>query len=233
MATLDKLSLLYHSPFFGITLTLFAYILASKIYTYAKMNPFCNPVLIATVLIVCLMRITDIAYTQYMEGAKLLQFLLGPATVALAIPLYHQIGKLKKIWALSLCVLIVGVVFSAGSIYIMASFFTADEAILLSFTTKSITAPVAMGVSQEIGGSPSLSIVFTLITGVTGAIMYPKIFEWIGVKDDSIRGFAIGMNAHGIGTARAFQCSQEAGAFSGLAMGLSAFFAAVILPLWL
>ncbi len=159
-----------------------------------------------------------------------MHFLLGPATVALAIPMYQQLSKIKKMWLPISVALISGVCVAALSSITIAQFLGATVETQLSLAPKSVTAPVAMAISEQIGGLPSLTAVLVVVTGILGAIFGTKILSLINIKDDSIKGIAMGITAHGIGTARAFQVSSEMGAFSGLAMAMATFTAAFILP---
>ena len=220
------------SPLFGLTMTLIAYGIAYRVYLWGKSNPLLNPVVTAVLLLISLLVLTDTSYQDYFEGGQFVHFLLGPATVALAIPLYRQVGKLKALWLPVLVALLVGVTVGGISAVGIAWLLGADAQILLSLAPKSVTAPVAMGIAERIGGIPSLTAVLVVMTGVVGAVFGTKWFDLLRIRDDSVRGIAMGVAAHGIGTARAFQVSAEMGAFAGLAMALSAFTASVILP-WL
>lgn len=213
-------------------MTLVAYGIAYRLYSYAKFNPLLNPVLTAVILLITVLLLSGISYKDYFEGGQFIHFLLGPATVALAIPLYHQITKLKKIWLPITISLLAGVVIGALSSISIAWLLDASVLTQLSFAPKSVTAPIAMGISESIGGLPALTAILVVSTGIIGATIGTKLFELLRIDDDSIKGVAMGVTAHGIGTARAFQVSSEMGAFSGLAMALSAFSTAVILP-WL
>lgn len=220
------------SPLFGLTMTLIAYGIAYRVYLWGKSNPLLNPVVTAVLLLITLLVLTDTSYQDYFEGGQFVHFLLGPATVALAIPLYRQVGKLKALWLPVLVALLVGVTVGGVSAVGIAWLLGADAQILLSLAPKSVTAPVAMGIAERIGGIPSLTAVLVVMTGVVGAVFGTKWFDLLRIRDDGVRGIAMGVAAHGIGTARAFQVSAEMGAFAGLAMALSAFTASVILP-WL
>ncbi|MEO1446548.1 MAG: LrgB family protein, partial [Cyanobacteria bacterium J06635_11] len=173
---------------------------------------------------------THTAYEDYFAGGQFVHFLLGPATVALAIPLYQQFSKLKKVWLPVSIALISGVTSSTLSTILISRFLGASLQTQLSLSPKSVTAPVAMGISEQIGGLPSLTAALVVTTGIIGATLGSKLFDLLRIQDDSIRGIAMGVAAHGIGTARAFQVSAQMGAFSGLAMALSAFAASVLVP---
>lgn len=220
------------SPLIGITITLVAYLVAYRLYCYAQYNPIMNPLVTAIILLITFLLVTNTSYEAYFEGGQFIHFLLGPATVALAIPLYQQISRLKKIWLPVSITLVLGVIISAFSSVLIARLLGASMQTQLSLAPKSVTTPVAMGISEEIGGLPSLTAVLVVITGILGSVIGTRLLKLMRIKDDSTKGIAMGLTAHGIGTASALQTSSEMGAFSGLAMALSALLTSVILP-WL
>ncbi len=220
------------SPLFGLTMTLVAYGIAYRLYAYTQSNPLFNPVVIAVLLLIGLLLATGISYKDYFAGGQFIHFLLGPATVALALPLYRQFTKLKRLWLPILIALISGVSIGGLSAVFIAQWLGADKQTLLSLAPKSVTAPVAMGISERIGGLPSLTAVLVVTTGIIGSMLGTKLFALLRIRDDSVKGIAMGITAHGIGTARAFHISAEMGAFSGLAMALAAFVASLLVP-WL
>lgn len=220
------------SPLLGLTVTLLAYGLAYRFYVKANSNPLANPVLTSVAMLIGLLLLTNTTYEDYFEGGQFVHFLLGPATVALAVPLYQQFSRLRTLWLPVTISLVSGVLIAAGSSIGLAWLLGGSMEVQMSLAPKSATAPVAMGISENIGGLPSLTAVLVVITGIIGAVLGTKLFEWMQIKDDSVKGIAMGVAAHGIGTARAFQVSPQMGAFSGLAMALSAFATAIIVP-WL
>jgi predicted murein hydrolase (TIGR00659 family) len=220
------------TPLLGLTVTLIAYGIAHRIYLHFNANPLLHPVTVAVVALISLLLLTETPYSAYFEGAQFVHFLLGPATVALAVPLYQQWEKLKRLWLPLSLTLITGVLVGALSSIGLARLFGIGIQTQLSLAPKSVTAPVAMGIAEKIGGLPSLTAVFVVATGVLGAAVGTRLFSLMRIRDHSIMGFAMGLTAHGIGTARAFQVSKEMGAFSGLAMALATFTTAFLLP-WL
>ena len=221
------------SPLLHLTLTLAAFVLASLIYRRAGMNPLLNPVLLSVVAIVLVLRATGTDYDTYFEGAQFVHFLLGPATVALALPLYRQFERVRKSALAILVSLVCGSLASAVSAVAIAWLLGAQAVSIASLAPKSVTAPVAMGIAERLGGLPSLTAVVVILTGIVGAMLGPLVLNRLGIRDWSVRGLAIGTASHGIGTARAMQVNELAGAFSGLAMGLNAVATAILLPiLW-
>lgn len=220
------------SPLLGLTITLVAYSIAYRLYVSFHHNPLLNPVVTSVSGLILLLLLTDTTYDQYFEGSQFVHFLLGPATVALAVPLHRQLSKLKKLWLPVVITLITSLSSSSLSTIAIARFCGASVQTQLSLAPKSVTAPVAMGISEQIGGLPTLTAAIVVITGILGVLLGPKLFKLMGIQDDVVKGIAMGANAHGIGTAYAFQVSSEMGAFSGLAMALSAMTSAFFLP-WL
>lgn len=218
------------SPLLALTLTLVAYQIGHWIYRRGNLNPLLNPVLIAVILLVGLLLATDTDYPTYFAGAQFVHFLLGPATVALAIPLYRQFQQVRRSAGAMLLALTAGSVTASVTAVGVAWLLGASERTLLSLAPKSVTTPVAMGISQELGGLPSLTAVAVILSGIIGAMLTTSTLNLLKIRDWRIRGFATGVAAHGIGTARALQVNEVAGAFSGLAMGLNALATAVLLP---
>jgi predicted murein hydrolase (TIGR00659 family) len=219
------------SPLLHLTLTLAAFVLASLLYRKARMNPLLNPVLLSVIAIVALLSLSGTGYDTYFDGAQFVHFLLGPATVALAVPLYRQFEKVRKSALAIVASLVCGAITSAASAVLIARLLGAQPQSIVSLAPKSVTAPVAMGIAEQLGGIPSLTAVMVILTGIVGAMLGPLLLNLLGIRDWSARGFAIGTASHGIGTARALQVNELAGAFSGLAMGLNALATAILLPL--
>jgi len=221
------------SPLLGLTLTLLAYQLAYWIYQRAHFNPLLNPVLLAILMLVAALTLTETPYATYFDGAQFVHFLLGPATVALAVPLYLQFGKLKKLALPLVVALLAGSLTAIVSAVGIAWLLGASETTLLSLAPKSVTTPIAMGIAEKLGGIPSLAAVLVMLTGVSGAVMAKYVLNGLRITDHGVRGFAVGIAAHGIGTARAFQVSEQAGAFAGLGMGMNGLMTAILAPLLL
>lgn len=219
------------SPLLGLTATLLAYQLAYAIHARTRFSPLANPVAIAVAILVFLLTVTGTPYKTYFDGAQFVHFLLGPATVALAIPLYQQIEKLKRDWFALLCGVLIGSASAIATGMGVSWALGASMTTVMSMAPKSVTTPIAMGIAEKIGGLPSLTAVLVISTGILGATIARSILNFMKIDDHAIRGFALGVTSHGIGTARGFQVSEETGAFAGLAMGMSAILTAVLLPL--
>jgi len=219
------------TPLLGLTMTLVAYQAGMWLYQKAGLNPLLNPVLIAVVALVGLLLLTGTDYQTYFDGAKFVHFMLGPATVALAVPLYQQFQKVRKSFPVILVSIFAGSVTAVISAVFVAWALGASEATLISLAPKSVTAPIAMGIAQAAGGVASLTAVLVILTGILGAVLGPWVLNALRIKDWRARGLAMGTTSHGIGTARAFQVNAVAGAFASLAMGLNGIATALLLPL--
>ncbi|MCZ4306604.1 LrgB family protein [Zoogloeaceae bacterium G21618-S1] len=220
------------SPLLGLTLTLIAYLGAWQLHRRAGGHPLVNPVLIAVLTLVGILWATDTAYETYFDGAQFVHFLLGPATVALAIPLYGQLQRLRAmaipLGLTLLCGATTAIVVAWGA----GALLGASEASLISLAPKSVTTPIAMAVAEALGGLPSLTAALVIMTGIFGAMVAQGLFRLLGTRDPAVQGFAMGLAAHGIGTARAFQISAETGAFAALAMATNGLLTALLTP-WL
>ncbi len=219
------------SPLLHLTLTLVAYQAGIWVYRRGGLNPLLNPVLLAVCVLVGALTLTGTSYSTYFGGAQFVHFLLGPATVALAIPLFRQFDRVKRSALAILTSVITGSLTASISAFALVKLLGGSAVTALSIAPKSVTAPVAMGISEQLGGLPSLTAVLVILTGILGAMLGPPLMTLLGIKDWSARGLAIGTASHGIGTARALQVNEVAGAFAGLAMGLNALATAILLPL--
>ncbi|MGB8600688.1 MAG: LrgB family protein [Rhizomicrobium sp.] len=219
------------TPLANLTLTLFAYIVAEYLSEKTGRHPLANPVLIAIALIVTVLLLTHTNYHTYFAGAQFVHFLLGPATVALAIPLYHAYNHIRSAVVSIAISMVSGSLFAAASSVIIAKLCGADGALMLSLAPKSATTPVAISISGTIGGSTSLTAIFVVLTGVLGAMFSTGVLNMVRVTDFRARGLATGLTAHGLGTAHKMRINKMAGAFAGLAMGLNALATAILVPL--
>lgn len=221
------------TPLLGLTVTMLAYQAAWWVHRRSGSSPLANPVMIAVAALVALLAISGTSYQTYFDGAQFVHFLLGPATVALAVPLYTQFRRVRAMMLPVIAGLLVGSFTAAVSAVLVARLFGASLVTQLSLAPKSVTTPIAMGVAERIGGIPSLTAVLVISTGILGAVLGRYLFDALRIDDAAIRGFATGVTAHGIGTARAFQESEQAGAFAALAMGMNGLVTALLLPMFL
>jgi len=231
IATAATLTWLLEKPSIAISITLAAYLLAQKLQARFPAFPLLNPTLIAVLLIAALIEMGGGTYPAYLHGAQYIGFLIAPTVVVLAVPLYRRIDLVKKSWPIiagALCAgLPVGVLSSIGIMRLCGARWDT----LVSLAPRSVTAGIAIGISQSIGGVPALTAVFAIMTGITGAVLGPLLLQVMKCKDERIIGLALGVTSHGIGTAKAFQISELAGAFASLAMSLNGIAAAVLIPM--
>lgn len=218
------------SPLLWLTATLWAYLGAHWLHERSGRNPLVNSVTIAVIVLIVVLLATDTKYDTYFQGAQFVHFLLGPATVALAVPLYNNLAVVRRMFLPMMAALVAGSATAIASGVGIAWLAGADLVTLKSLASKSVTTPIAMAVTEQIGGLPSLTAVFVILTGIIGAILVTPLFNALGIHDKQARGFAVGLAAHGIGTARAFQVSDVSGAFAGIAMALNGVITAVLVP---
>lgn len=208
------------SVFFGVFITLAAYEVGSAIKRKFKKSVF-NPLLIAIVLVILFLCLFDIEYSVYQEGAEVISFLLTPATICLAVPLYEQLELLKKNLKAVLAGIISGVLTSLGSILVLALLFRLDHAAYVTLLPKSITTAIGMGVSQELGGYVSITVAVIIVTGVLGNMLAETVCRIFKIQDPIARGIAIGTSSHAIGTAKAMEMGEIEGAMSSLSIVVS------------
>ena len=220
------------SPLLGLTMTLCAYLAAQRIFAFCGGSPLANPVAISIGLIVLVLWISGMSYGRYFAGAQFVHFLLGPATVALAVPLVRQLPRLRRSLLPLAAALLLGCVTAIVSAVAIAVMFGATPELAATLGPKSATSPIAMAVSERLGGIPALTAALVIGTGVFGAVVARYVFAALRITSPAACGFALGLASHGVGTARAFQVSAEMGAFAGLAMGLNGAMTALLAP-WL
>ncbi len=219
------------TPLLWLLLTLMSFKLGIIIYEKFDKHTLLQPIVISYIIIMTTLLISGVSYEEYFKGVEIIHFFLGPATVALALPLYKNLKFIKSLFMPIVLTLVVAGTFSILIAVVLLWVLDAQLPTILAMTTKSITAPIAIITSEQIGAVPSLAVGFVLITGIIGALLGTFIFKIMKIKYDSSKGFALGVVSHGIGTARAVEISEKAAAFSALAMGLTGILTAVILPL--
>ena len=219
------------NPLLWLTATMLAYIAGHWLYRKSGENPLVNSVAIAVIVLIALLWATDTDYTRYFDGAQFVHFMLGPAVVALAVPLYENRRKVRRTILPIVLALLAGSTTAVVSAVGIAVALGASMETVTSLAPKSVTSPIAMGIAERIGGLPSLTAGLVIITGILGATIGTPLFNAMGVKDWRARGFAMGVTAHGIGTARAFQVDEIAGTFAAIALGLNGVLTAILVPL--
>ena len=224
-------SYLTREPLLWLTATRVAYWLGDTFFRRMNRQSWANPVLAAVVILALLLWLTGTSYQTYFEGAQFVHFMLGPATVALGMPLYDNLRHVRRAALPLITALLAGSLTAVLSVLLIAKGFGLSPVMLASLAPKSTTAPVAIGIAEGLGGEPTIAAVLVLLTGVFGAVIATPLLNALGIRDWRARGFSLGVAAHGIGTARAFQVNETAGAFAGIGMGLNAVLTSIIAPL--
>ncbi|KRW71042.1 hypothetical protein AO729_15570 [Pseudomonas sp. TTU2014-066ASC] len=219
-----------HHPLFGVAITLAAFQLSYAAYEKTRWV-FLQPVLVSMLMVVGVLLACGLGYKDYRLSAQMLTVMLGPATVALAVPLYLNLRRIRELFRPIMITLLVGGITATALGMALAWAFGADRMVLMTLAPKSVTSPIAMLVAEQIGGVVALAAVFVMITGILGAIFGPELLRRFGVQHPAARGMALGLTAHAVGTAQALQESEECGAFAALAMSLMGVLTAVLLPL--
>jgi predicted murein hydrolase (TIGR00659 family) len=218
-------------PVLETGVTVFAFLAATRISRLSGNHPLLNPTLLAIILISLGLEATHIPYETYLRGAGTVHFMLGPAVVLLAVPLFRQRAVVRASWRLIGVGLAVGMPVGVLSAIGIAWVLGATSQTILSLAPKSVTAGIAVGISEQIGGLQTLTIVLVIMTGITGAVLGPIVARLCRIEDPRVVGLTMGIASHGIGTARALHINEVAGAFSGLGMSLNGVLTAVLLPL--
>jgi predicted murein hydrolase (TIGR00659 family) len=221
---------LSHTSLLWLTATLVAYQVGDWVFVRSGRRPLANPVPIAVSILIALLAATGTPYERYFDGAQFVQFLLGPATVALAVPFFENRAQVRRAAVPMVAALAAGSITAVVSAVGVARLLGADPQTLASMAPKSVTTPVAMAISEQIGGLPSLTAAFAIGTGICGAVMATPLLNLLGLRDYRARGFGAGMAAHGLGTARAFQVDEMAGTFAGIALALNALVTSLLVP---
>lgn len=222
---------LSHGPLLWLTATLVAYLAADALSARLQRHPLADPVLIAVALVSLVLLVTGTPFPAYFAGAQFVHFLLGPATVALAVPLVLHLPQIRRLLLPLLAALVTGSLTAIVSAVLLARAFGLDASAVRALAPKSVTAAIAMGTAESIGGDPALTAVFVILTGITGAILVTPLMSLLRIRNVAAAGFATGLASHGIGTARAFQIDPLAGTFAGIALGLNGLLTALLVPL--
>ena len=227
----NGLEFLAATPLLWLSLTLGAYLAAVAVNERCNKTPLLNPTLLAIAFVVAALTATGTSYKRYFDGAQFVHFLLGPAIVAMAVPLYRHTEMIRKSAGALFGALGVGSLTAILSSVLLTRSLGAGRDLWLSMAPKSATAAISMAISGRIGGLPALTAVLTIATGITGACLASYVLSLVGIKEWHARGFAMGLCSHGIATARAFQENEVAGTFAGLAMALNGVATAALVPL--
>ncbi|WP_106418630.1 LrgB family protein [Salinicola tamaricis] len=221
----------FATPIGAIGLTLAAYFLGVRLFKLMRHPSWCPPVIIAALLIAAVIALLPIGIDDYNRGAAWLMLLLGPATVALAVPLYQQLGQIRALWKPIVLTLPLSATLAACYAVLIAWLLGAPPEVLASLAPKSVTSPIALSLTQELGGSTALLMGALMTTGITAIFGVEWLSRWMRIRDPRLIGLALGINGHALGTVRAFEISHQAGAFASLGMSLTGAFTAIVLPL--
>ena len=219
------------TPLFGLTATLLTYVAVQALYERVQRAPWANPVLWSVVVLGGFLVLTHTPYPAYFAGAQFIHVLLGPAVVALAWPLWQRRAEVRQRGVALTVAVLVGGLAAAGSALALGWALGLPDDVLRSLAPKSVTAPVAMGIAERVGGVPALAAVFAVLTGLVGALSGKYLFNLLKIDAWAVRGFALGTAAHGIGAARALQVHPDAGAYAGIALGMQAVLSSLLMPL--
>lgn len=219
-----------NNPLFWIFITLVAFEIGMAIHKKTKF-PLFNPLLIAIVIVIGVLVVFKIDYEVYSLGGKFINSFLGPATVVLAVPLYKQLESLKEnLWPILIGVF-VGSVSSIVSIILLGKVFNLNEILIVSLIPKSVTTPIGVEVSKNLGGIPSVTIVAIVITGIFGAIIVPFVTKYFKIKNKIAIGVSIGTSAHALGTTKAIEMGETEGAMSSLSIGVAGIITVIVAPI--
>ncbi|MGB1868407.1 MAG: LrgB family protein [Porticoccaceae bacterium] len=213
-----------------IALSFVGFVVGRAVYRRSGGNPFLHPLLIGTPLVAAFLYLINMDFDAYYAGNGVLNWLLGPTTVALAVPLAKQMRQLPPLLLTVATTVLIGGFFATGCALAMALIFDADQLIVLSLAAKSVTTPIAVGITEQLGGLVTLIVMVVLLTGIVGILAAQTVFNYTKITDERWQGLILGISAHAIGTAKAFEQSPRCGAFSTLGMGLNGIWTSLFLP---
>ena len=218
------------SPLFALFITLLAYDIGCRAHEKSGRSAWVNPVLVAVMLVVLVLKVSDVSYQVYFSGAQFVHFLLGTATVALALPVWRGWTIVRERAPVLLLSTLLGGAASLATIKLLALVADLPDELLRPMYVKSVTAPVAMGIAERIDAAATLAAVYAVVTGIAGALIAPSLLNVCGVRTDWQRGLAMGVAAHGIGTSAAFSCNSNAGLHAGVGMVIHGVMGAMLIP---
>lgn len=220
---------LVHSEIFDLTLVVGTYIAATILYKKTHLS-ILHPLLTSIFVIIVILEFLDIEYASFQQGSHLIHFMLGPSVVALGYVLFEQMKYLKGNVVSILTSVFVGAIVGIISVIVIGKLMGADQSLIATLQPKSVTTPIAMGISEKNGGIPSLTAVIVVAVGIFGSIVGPVVMKVLGIESRIAKGLALGASSHGVGTAAAIQLGAVEGALSGLAIGLMGIMTAILVP---
>lgn len=223
--------LFQNSLYAGVALSLISYLIGSELKKKLKIGLF-NPLLLSIMIAMAVLMLGKVEFDVYYEGAKYISYLLTPATVCLAIPLYQQWELLKKNYKAVICGLLAGTLTSLCTVLLLAKLFGLSHQEYVTFLPKSITTAIGMGVSEELGGHVTITVAVILITGIVGNVTAEFLCKIFRITEPISKGLAIGASSHAVGTARAMEIGEVEGAMSGLAIAVTGIMTVCLVPLF-
>lgn len=220
---------LVHSEIFDLALVVGTYIAATILYKKTHLSVL-HPLLTSIFVIIVILEFLDIEYASFQQGSHLIHFMLGPSVVALGYVLFEQMKYLKGNVVSILTSVFVGAIVGIISVIVIGKLMGADQSLIATLQPKSVTTPIAMGISEKNGGFPSLTAVIVVAVGIFGSIVGPAVMKVLGIESRIAKGLALGASSHGVGTAAAIQLGAVEGALSGLAIGLMGIMTAILVP---
>lgn len=217
------------TPVFGVGISILAYSVGIIIAKRTRLA-IMNPLLIAMAIIIALLTLMGVDYQTFNKGGAIITFFLGPATVVLAVPLFKQWELLKSNLVPILAGIAVGSVAGVASIIVLGKLLGLDTVLIASMVPKSTTTPIAIEISEVLGGNPSLTATFVSITGITGFIGGARIIDAFGIKNPIAKGIAMGTTSHAVGTAKAMELGEVEGAMSSLSIGIAGIITVFLIP---
>ncbi len=211
---------IFSSSMFGIVLCIFSYKAGLFINNKLK-TPLANPLLIAIAFVIIILKLFNIQLEDFQQGGDIISMFLAPATVALALSVYRQIKILKKYFVPLIVGCFAGCITSISSIYFLCRLFKLDEKILVSMLSKSVTTPIAMEITNQLGGIAPITVAAVIVTGIFGAVLAPTLIKVFHVNDSVAAGVAIGASSHAVGTSKAIEIGEIEGAMSGVSLVVS------------
>ena len=215
------------SPMFGIAISILAFLIGVYLNKKTK-SPLVNPLLVAIALIIIFLQVCKIPLTSYQVGGNMISMFLAPATTVLGYSVYRQIEILKKYFIPIAAGCFVGSITSMGSVILLCKLFGLNDILLASLIPKSVTTPIAMAISEQLGGIPAVTVALVIITGITGAVICPFLIRLFGIDNAVAQGVAIGTCSHAVGTSKALELGEIQGAMSGIAIGISGIMTVIV-----
>lgn len=224
------MEIISNNMFFGIFISLIAFEIGLFIYKKTKL-PIFNPLLTATILIICFLKIFNIDFDTYNQGGQFINIFLGPATIVLAVPLYKNLNLLKKNFLPIISGIFVGTLVSVLSVISISFFLGLDNTLTVSLLSKSVTTPIGIEITNTLGGVTSITVLAIILSGIIGAIVGPTVFKILRINSPIARGISLGTASHAVGTSKALEIGEQEGAMSSLSIGVAGIITVFLAPL--